>query len=107
MSAEKQRDQAILILDSNLAKLSKLYKESYLSKGKGALLIYATDVINNGAPNKGAYRTKKEILEVFDTPTTSAKLAKMINDYDSKTEGIMALVTSHSNATYFVTVKLE
>ena len=107
MSAEKQRDQAILILDSHLAKLSKLYKESYLSKGKGALLVYATDVINSGAPNKVAYRTKEEMMEVFDTPTSSAKLAKMIDDYDSKTEGIMALVTSYSNSTYFITVKLK
>ena len=75
--------------------------------GKGALLVYAADVIDSGAPKARTYRTKEEMLEVFDTPTSSAKLAQMIDDYDKRTEGILALVTSYSNATYFITVKLK
>lgn len=107
MSAEKQRDQVLSILDSDLTSLSKLFKEAYLSMGKGVMLVYATDVINSGTPSKSAYRTKEEILEVFDAPTSNAKLEKMINNYDQKTEGIIVLITSHSNATYFITVKLK
>ena len=107
MSAEKQRDQALAILDTSLKKLSKLYKECYLSMGKGAFLVYAADVIDSGTPKAGAYRTKEEMLEVFDTPISSAKLSRMIDGYDKKTEGILALITSYSNATYFVTVKLK
>ena len=107
VSAISQRNQALSILDSNLGQLSKLYRECYLSLGRGALLVYATDVIERGIPNEHDYRTKEEILEVFDAPPSSMKLAKMIDDYNQKNEGIMALITTYSNATFFVTFKLK
>ena len=107
MSAITQRDQALSILDTNLTQLSKLYKECYRSMGRGALLVYASDVIERGFPNKHDYRTKKEILDVFDAPTSRAQLKKMIDNYDQENEGIMTLITSYSNATYFTTVKLK
>ncbi|WP_295585518.1 hypothetical protein [uncultured Lamprocystis sp.] len=106
MSAISQKNHALSVLDTNLGKLSKLYRECYLSMGKGALLVYATNVIERGLPSKHDYRTKEEIFEVFDAPS-SIKIAKMIDDYDQKSEGIMALITAHSNATFFVTVKLK
>jgi hypothetical protein len=106
-SASSQRDQALLILDSKIRQLSKLYKECYLSIGRGALLVYANDVIKKGLPNEHNYRTKNEILDLFDTPDSKAKLEVLINNYDQQTEGILTLITSHSNATYFVTVKLR
>ncbi len=107
MSAISQRDQALSILDSHLAQLSKLYKECYLSKGRGALLVYARDVIKRGVPNEHDYRTKEEILDVFDAPTSHAQLKEMINNYNQKSEGIMTLITSYSNTTFFVTFKLK
>ena len=107
MSAINQRDQALSILNSNLTKLSKLYKECYLSLRRGALLVYATDVIKRGVPSKIDYRTKSEILDVFDTLHSHTELEKMIDTYDPKTEGIMTLITSYSNATFFVTFKLK
>ena len=106
-SAISQRDQALLILDSKIRQLSKLYKECYLSIGRGALLVYANDVIEKGLPNEHNYRTKNEILDLFDAPDSKAKLEVLINNYDQQTEGILTLITSHSNATYFVTVKLR
>lgn len=106
MSAINERDQALSILDSNLIKLSKLYKECYLSEGKGALLTYAKDVIDLRIPSKTDYRTKEEMLELFDTPRSQAALVEMIDNYEPNKEGIMALITSYSNATYFVTIKL-
>ncbi len=107
MSAISQRDQALSILDSKLIKLSKLYKECYLSMGRGALLVYASDVIERGVPSDIDYRNKEEILDVFDAPSSHAELGQMIDNYDPKTEGIMTLITSYSNATFFVTCKLK
>lgn len=107
MSAISQRDKVLSILDSNLTKLSKLYKECYLSMRRGAFLVYASDVIKSGMPSEGDYRTKKEILDVFDAPSSHAKLEQMIDTYDPKTEGIMTLITSYSNATFFTTFKLK
>ena len=107
MLATSQRDKALSVLDSNLTQLSKLYKECYLSMGRGALLVYASDVIEKGLPVKHDYRTKEEILDVFDSPYSHAKLEKMIDDYDQKNEGIMTLITNYSNGTFFVTVRLK
>lgn len=75
--------------------------------GRGALLVYAENVIERAIPSKHDYRTRDEILEVFDAPSSSMQLAKMIDDYNQQNEGIMALITTYSNATFFVTVKLK
>lgn len=69
-------------------------------------MVYASDVINKDGPNEYDYRTKEEILEVFDSPSSQKTLKKMIDEYDQKKEGIMALITDYSNATYFITFKL-
>ena len=107
MSAITQRDKALLVIDSNLAQLSTLYKECFLAMGRGALLIYAADIIEGRFPNKHNYRKKEEILDVFDALTSHDKLERMIDNYDNKHEGIMTLVTGDSNSTFFVTVKLK
>ena len=70
---------------------------------RGVLLVYASEVIQRGVPSEIDYRTKEEILEVFDAPSSYAKLEQMIDNYDPNTEGIMTLITSYSNATFFVT----
>lgn len=74
MSAIKQRDKALSILDSKLAQLSKLYKECFLTMGRGAMLIYASRVIEGRFPGKYDYRKKEEILDVFDAPASHAEL---------------------------------
>lgn len=107
MSAITQRDQALSILDSELTQLSKLYKECYLLKGRGALLVYASDVIERGLPNEHNYRTKEEILDVFDASTSHAQLEEMIDNYKPRNEGILTLITDYSNASYFITVKFK
>ena len=107
MSAEKERDQALSILNSNLSQLSRLYKECYLSMGRGVLMVYASDVIENGIPRKIDYRTKEEILDIFDAPSSHAELEEMIDNYTQSNEGIMTLITSFSNATFFVTFRLQ
>ena len=107
MSAILERDHAFNILDANISHISKLYRECYLSMGRGALMVYAVDVIENGVPSEHNYRTKEEILDIFDAPTSYAQLGDMIDNYDQKKEGVMTLITSFSNATFFVTVKLK
>ena len=107
MSAIEQRDKALSILDSNLGLLSKVYKECFLAMGRGAMLVYASSVIEGRIPIKYDYRKKEEILDVFDDQTSNAKLEEMIDKYDYKSEGIMTLITSYSNATFFVKVKLK
>ena len=106
MSATAEREKALSILNADLKALRKLYRECFLSMGKGALLIYAEDIINGRMPSKGSYRTRKEMLEIFDKPDSQARLANMIDNYEPKKEGIITLITSYSNATFFVTYRL-
>jgi len=75
--------------------------------GRGALLVYAQDVIEKRIPSKMNYRTKKEMLDIFDTPSSQSSLSEMIENYEPKNEVIMTLITSFSNATFFVTFKLK
>ena len=49
----------------------------------------------------------EEMLEIFDALASQAKLKNMIINYNQKKEGIMALITDYSNATYFITVKFQ
>jgi hypothetical protein len=107
MNAEYQRDHALSILSAKLKYLSKLFKESFLSSGRGAVMVYANDIINRDGPKEYNYRTKEDILEFFDNPSSHQSLKKMIEEYDQKKEGIMVLITDYSNATYFITVKLN
>ncbi|MDH3346615.1 MAG: hypothetical protein OEM02_00745 [Desulfobulbaceae bacterium] len=107
MTLEQQRDQAIYILNEDLSNLSVLYKECFLSMGRGALLVYAKTIIDGIFPGKIDYRTKKQMLDVFDKPSDHADLKKMIDNYNPKKEGIMTLITDYSNATYYITVNLK
>lgn len=107
MSATNERDQAITILHKSLSELSILYRQCFDSMGKGALLVYTTNVSESKIPNEFDYRTKEEMLNIFDAPNSQADLTKMIDRYDPLQEGVLALITSSSNATFFITVKLK
>ena len=107
MPAIKERDQALSILDLKLEELSIIYKTCYQSMGKGALLVYAEDIISEHIPSEMDYRTKKEMFEVFYNPKPQASLGGMLDNYNPKKEGVMALITSHANATFFVTFKFQ
>lgn len=106
MTAADERDMALSKLNSNLKALSITYKECFLEMGKGGLLVYAQDMLNGKKPGKHHYRTKQELLELFDRPVSHNKLGNLIDNYDPKKEGIIVVITSHANATYFVTCKL-
>lgn len=70
-------------------------------------MVYARDIINREGPKKHNYRTNEEMLEVFDSPSSRAKLTEMIENYNQNKEGIMAIITDYANATYFITFKLS
>ena len=107
MSATKQRDKALSALELVLTETSRIYRESYLSLGKGALLLYADSVINGHIPSMQDYRNRKDILELFDNIDSKTSLAMLLNEYEPSMEGILVLITSFSNATFFVKVKLK
>jgi hypothetical protein len=107
MLAQKERDKALSALEPVLFEISKVYRECYLSQGKGALLVYADSVINGHIPNAHDYRTREDVLEIFDDIDSKASLAALLNKYEPRTEGILVLITSINNETSFVTVKLK
>jgi hypothetical protein len=106
MSTIVEREQALSILTANAKALSQLYRECFLSEGKGALLVYAEDIIEGKIPAKWDYRSREEMLEIFDKPESHDGLAKMIDNYEPNKEGIMTLITSYSNATFFVRYRM-
>ena len=75
--------------------------------GKGALLVYAKNVIANRLPSKIDYTTKGYLLDIFDSPASQSNLVNMVDNYNPREEGILVLITGHSNATFFVTVNLK
>jgi len=107
MLAKKEIDKTLSILESVLFEISKVYKECYLSQGKGALLVYSDLVINGHIPDECDYRIKEDILDMFDDINSKSKLLELLNKYEPRTEGILVLVTSINNETSFITVKLK
>lgn len=69
-------------------------------------MVYAEDVIERGLLTKHEYRGKAELSDIFDDLESRSPLETMIDTYNQKREGILILITSSANATYFVTVKL-
>ena len=103
-----QRDKAIEILQDRLSHVSNVFRKSYLARGRGSLLLYAEDLIKNKNISVEDYRDRKESLFLFDGEKSTTKLARMIDSYDPKTQGIAMLISSDaSNATWFITVTLK
>ncbi len=69
-------------------------------------MLYSESVIDRHVPAPHDYRTTEELLDLYDDPFSKQWLAKLVEDYDPKTQGILNLITS-SGATWFVTVKLK
>lgn len=107
MLAKIEREKALSALEAALLEISTQYRECYLSQGRGALLVYADSVINGHMPSASSYRTKKDILDIFDDKYSKAELRDLIKKYTPKTEGILVLITSINNETSFITVKLK
>ena len=70
-------------------------------------MVYASSISEKHMPSKHDYRRKDDILEIFDSPQSRNQLLAMIEKYDANSEGVLVLITSYSNATFFITVKLR
>ena len=83
-------------------------RKGYLAKGRGSLLHYTEDVLQNKEIFLEDYRDRKESLFLFDVEKSKTELARMIDSYDPKTQGIAMLISSDSsNVTWFITVTLN
>lgn len=107
MRAEEERKAALALLESNMFQISKLYRECYLRQSRGGLVLYSESVIDRHMPARHDYRTTEELLDLYDDPFSKQRLAKLVEDYDPKAQGILNLITQSSGATWFVTVKLK
>ena len=107
MTPLEERDKALSALDPFLPEISLVYRECYLSEGRGALLVYTDPVINGTIPTEYDYITKNDVLEIIDGMDSKAGLAALLSKYDPATEGILVFITSTDNATFLVTVKLK
>ena len=101
-----ERDRALELLEHRLPQLSKLYKECFLGKGRGTLLLHTSAVERNLPMSSVDYNKKNESLDLFDNGNSRFELRKLIDTYNPTFEGILILI-SESSATWFVTVKLH
>jgi hypothetical protein len=106
MTPIEERDKALSVIDPFLLEISMVYRECYLSEGKGALLVYADSVIHGNIPTEADYTTKNDVLEIIDGTDAKAGLAALLSRYDPHTEGILVLIPSSTNAPLFITIKL-
>ncbi len=106
MTPIEERDKALSVLDPFLPEISMVYRECYLSEGRGALLVYADSVINGKIPTEYDYTTKNDVLDIIDGIDSKASLSALLSKYDPAKEGILVLITSTNNTTFLVTVKL-
>ncbi len=103
----EEKNQALSVLGDNLIELSKTYKECFLAKGRGSMVAYVSDIIKSKIPTMIDYYPKKETRDFFDNKESIDKWSEMINGYNPRKEGILLLITSFSNRSYFITVKLK
>jgi hypothetical protein len=105
--AKSERDEALSALERVLPQISKAYRECYLTQGRGALLFHAHSAIVGCIPTAHDYRSRKDLLEIFDDIDSIANLTALVDEYDPRREGILVLMTSVNNETSFLTAKLK
>jgi hypothetical protein len=106
MTPEEERDKALAALGPFWPEVSLVFRECYLSAGKGAVLVYTDRLINGVIPADDDYLTRNDVLEIIDGKELKARLAALLSSYDPHSEGILVLITSAANIPFFHTVKL-
>jgi len=97
-TAIQERERSLNILEKQLPHLSTVFRESYLKKGRGALVIPTFLLEGNSQISSTDYNNRNESLALFDSAKSRKDLKKLINNYDPKTEGILILITQSNNA---------
>ena len=106
MTPMEERDKALAALGPFWPEISLVFRECYLSSGKGAILVYTDPVINGTIPTEADYLTRNDVLEIIDGSDAKAGLAALLGSYDPHSEGILVLIASSTNAPFFHTFKL-
>ena len=101
-----EKETTLKLVNNHIHLLSILYKECYLKKGRGALILYPFHVENIPQLSCIDYNTRDQSLDLFDNKKSRKDLANLIDNYDPKIQGILILIT-RSNATWFVTVRFK
>jgi len=102
----QEKENTLKILDKHLTFLSRIYRECYLQKGRGAIVLYPFHVENIPLLSCIDYNNKDQSLDLFDNRKSRKDLSKLIDNYDPKNQGILILITK-SNATWFLTIKFK
>lgn len=102
----QERESTLDKLYMHLEYISRLYKECYLQKGRGAIILYPSHVDNIHQLSCINYNTEYDSLALFENNKSRGDLRKLINNYDPKKQGVLVLITK-SNATWFITVNLK
>ena len=105
-SSIQERENALENLDRKKYQLSKIFRECYLKKGRGALVAHTYLIEKDYQLSLIDFHSKKESMDLFDNQDSRLEIATMIDKYDPISEGILVLITQ-SNATWFVTVRLK
>ena len=105
-SSIEERENTLKVLDRHLKFLSKIYRECYLQKGRGAIILYPFHVENIHLLNCIDYNNKDQSLDLFNNRKSREYLSKLIDSYALKNQGVLILITK-SKATWFVTIKLK
>ena len=106
MTSNEEKERALSRLQVDITHLSNLFKECYLKNGKGSLLLYTYSIEEGHRPSQADYRSKHEVLGLFDDPNSKSRLSELIKRYKPNSEGILVLITN-TNATWFITVNLK
>jgi len=93
-SSIQERENTLKIIDKHLNFLSRIYRECYLQKGRGAIILYPFHVENVPQLSCVDYNTKDESLDLFDNRKSREDIAKLIKNYDPKYQGILILITN-------------
>ncbi len=102
----QEKETTLKLVNNHIDLLSILYKECYLQKGRGALILHPFHVENIPQLSCIDYNTRDQSLDLFDNKKSRKDLANLIDNYDPKIQGILVLIT-RSNVTWFVTVKFK
>ncbi|NOR26439.1 MAG: hypothetical protein GQ542_19035 [Desulforhopalus sp.] len=106
MEPIQERENTLKKLDEHLNFISRIFRECYLQKGKGTIVLYPFHVDNILQLSCIDYNTKEQSLDLFDNRNSCKDLEKLIDNYEPINQGILILITK-SNATWFVTIKLK
>ena len=106
-TAIQEREKSLKILEKQLYHLSNIFRESYLKKGRGALVIPTCLLDGDPQISSTNYNNRNESLALFDSANSREDLKKLIDNYDPRIEGILILITQSNNASWFITVKLK